>query len=58
MLQMALLFLVLALVAGFFGAANVAFVSTQIAWTLCVVFLVLFVISLLFGRPWSAAPPP
>lgn len=50
MLSWALTFLVLALVAGIFGATGVAGLSMNIAWILIVVFLVLFVISLIMGR--------
>lgn len=50
MLSWALTFLVLALVAGIFGATGVAGLSMNIAWILIVVFIVLFVISLLMGR--------
>jgi uncharacterized membrane protein YtjA (UPF0391 family) len=39
------------------GLANTAVISANIAWTLCVVFFVLFVISLLFGRTTTAGPP-
>jgi uncharacterized membrane protein YtjA (UPF0391 family) len=49
MLRWALLFLVIALIAGVLGFANVEWMSSQIAWILFVVFLVLFVISLVFG---------
>jgi uncharacterized membrane protein YtjA (UPF0391 family) len=50
MLSWALTFLVLALVAGIFGATGIAGLSMNIAWILIVVFLVLFVISLIMGR--------
>jgi uncharacterized membrane protein YtjA (UPF0391 family) len=50
MLSWALTFLVLALVAGIFGATGVVGLSMNIAWILIVVFLVLFVISLIMGR--------
>ncbi len=55
MLQMALLFLVVALIAGALGVANVAFISAEIAWILFVVFLILFLVSLVFGR--RTGPP-
>jgi uncharacterized membrane protein YtjA (UPF0391 family) len=55
MLQLALLFLVIALIAGALGLFNAAVVSSQIAWTLFVVFLILFVVSLVLGR--RAGPP-
>lgn len=57
MLRMALLFLVVAIIAGALGLFNVQAVSSDIAWTLFVVFLVLFVVSLLIGRPWGTGPP-
>ena len=50
MLRFALLFLLIALVAGALGLFNVQFISSQIAWILFVVFLILFVISLVMGR--------
>ena len=53
MLSWAIAFLVLALVAGIFGATGVAGLSMNIAWILIVVFLVLFVISLIMGRRGS-----
>jgi len=56
MLQLAIVFLIIALVAAVLGVSGVAAVSSQIAWALCVVFLILFVVSLLFGRPWSGPP--
>jgi uncharacterized membrane protein YtjA (UPF0391 family) len=49
MLRWALLFLVVALIAGFFGFFNVAGESLFIAKILFFVFLVLFVISLVLG---------
>jgi uncharacterized membrane protein YtjA (UPF0391 family) len=55
MLQLALLFLIVALIAGVLGLSGVAWLSSNIAWTLFVIFLILFVISLaagaLRGRP-------
>jgi len=53
MLSWAIAFLVLALVAGIFGATGVAGLSMNIAWILIVVFLVLIVISLIMGRRGS-----
>lgn len=50
MLSWALTFLVLALVAGILGATGVAGLSMNIAWILIVVFIVLFLISLVMGR--------
>jgi len=54
---MALLFLIIAIVAGALGLFNVQMISSDIAWTLFVIFLVLFVVSLLIGRPWGTGPP-
>jgi uncharacterized membrane protein YtjA (UPF0391 family) len=36
----------------------VASISAEIAWTLFVVFLILFAVSLLFNGPWRRAGPP
>lgn len=47
MLSWSILFLV---VAGALGLSGVAAVSSDIAWVLFVVFLVLFALSLVFGR--------
>jgi uncharacterized membrane protein YtjA (UPF0391 family) len=49
MLYWALLFLVLALVAAMFGWLEIAAAAVGIARILFVLFLVLFVISLIFG---------
>jgi uncharacterized membrane protein YtjA (UPF0391 family) len=54
MLRWALLFLIVALIAGALGLFRVEAVSSQIAWILFVVFLILALVSLLFGR---GAPP-
>ena len=51
MLRLAIVFLIIALVAGALGLYHTEFISSQIAWILFVIFLVLFVVSLLFrGR--------
>jgi uncharacterized membrane protein YtjA (UPF0391 family) len=50
MLQWAVTFLVIGLIAGLFGLFGVAGVATQIAWVLFVVFVVLFLVSLVMGR--------
>ncbi len=50
MLGWSLTFLVIALIAGALGFGGTAIVSQQIAWILFVVFLVLFVASLVMGR--------
>jgi uncharacterized membrane protein YtjA (UPF0391 family) len=54
MLRWAIVFLVVALVAGALGLARTEYVTSEIAWILFVVFLILFVVSLVFGR---AQPP-
>lgn len=50
MLQLSVLFLIIALIAGALGLANTQYVASEIAWVMFVVFLVLFVVSLVFGR--------
>lgn len=55
MLRWALAFLVIALLAGALGAFRVQAVSSEIAWILFVVFLILFVVSLVAGR--RSGPP-
>jgi uncharacterized membrane protein YtjA (UPF0391 family) len=55
MLSMALVFLVIALIAGALGVFPVQALSVEIAWILFVVFLILFVVSLVLGR--RAGPP-
>ena len=50
MLSWTIMFLVLALIAGFLGMGGVAAVSADIAWILFVLFLALFVVSLFLGR--------
>ena len=49
MLRWALMFLVIAIVAAVFGFTNIAGTSAWIAQVLFFVFLVLFVVSLVFG---------
>jgi len=50
MLRWALIFLVIALVAAVFGFWRLEGVALYIAEILAVVFLVLFIVSLIFGR--------
>jgi uncharacterized membrane protein YtjA (UPF0391 family) len=50
MLRWALLFLIIALVAGALGLFRASFIASEIAWILFVVFLLLFVVSLVFVR--------
>jgi uncharacterized membrane protein YtjA (UPF0391 family) len=56
MLRWAIIFLVVALIAGALGLFRVEWLSSQIAWILFVVFLILFVVSLIFGRRGGAPP--
>ena len=49
MLRWALIFLVVALIAGALGFFNVSAISGQIAWVLFVIFIILFLVSLLTG---------
>lgn len=55
MLRWALIFLVIAIVAGALGMFRAEVISSQIAWILFVVFLILAVVSLVVGR--SSGPP-
>jgi len=57
MLHWALTFLVVALIAGALGFFHVAAISTEVAWTLFVIFMILFVISLVFRSGPGRAPP-
>jgi uncharacterized membrane protein YtjA (UPF0391 family) len=50
MLNWAVTFLVIALIAGLLGLSGVAGAATQIAWILFVVFLILFVVGMVMGR--------
>jgi uncharacterized membrane protein YtjA (UPF0391 family) len=50
MLRWALVFLIIALVAGALGFFHASFIASEIAWILFVVFLILFVVSLVLGR--------
>jgi uncharacterized membrane protein YtjA (UPF0391 family) len=49
MLRWAIVFLVIALIAGALGLFRIEGVASQIAWILFVIFLILFVVSLVFG---------
>jgi uncharacterized membrane protein YtjA (UPF0391 family) len=55
MLRWALLFLIVALIAGALGFLRVEFLASEIAWILFVVFLILFIVSLVMGRRAPAA---
>jgi uncharacterized membrane protein YtjA (UPF0391 family) len=50
MLRWAVIFLLIALVAGALGAFGVQGLAMNIAWTLFVIFLILFVVALITGR--------
>jgi uncharacterized membrane protein YtjA (UPF0391 family) len=54
MLRWSITFLVIGLIAGVLGFTGVAGSASQIAWILFVVFLPLFLVSLLMGRRRSA----
>jgi uncharacterized membrane protein YtjA (UPF0391 family) len=49
MLRLAIVFLVIAIIAVILGATGVAGLSMTIAWWLFAIFIVLFLISLIFG---------
>ena len=49
MLRLAILFLIIALIAGALGIYPVAGIAAEIGWIFFVIFLVLFVVSLVFG---------
>ena len=58
MLRLALLFLIIALIAGALGVLPVAYLSADIAWYVFVLFLILCAVSLLFGgSSWRTGPP-
>ncbi len=50
MLRWALLFLVIALVAGLFGFTSIAGISYVIGKLVFVIFLILFIVALVMGR--------
>ena len=55
MLRWALIFLVIALIAGALGLFGTQVIAGEIAWILFVVFLILAVVSLVTGR--TTGPP-
>ena len=55
MLRLAIVFLVVALIAGALGLFHVEWMASNIAWVLFVVFLILFLVSLVFGN--RSGPP-
>jgi uncharacterized membrane protein YtjA (UPF0391 family) len=56
MLRLALFFLIVALIAGALGLYPVAAIGSQIAWICFVVFLVLFLVSMVLGGIRSGPP--
>ena len=56
MLGLSVVFLIVALIAGAMGLGRTEYVAVEIAWILFVVFLVLAVLSFVFGR--RTVPPP
>ena len=50
MLRWAIIFLVIAIIAGALGAFQVQFIASEIAWIIFVVFLILFIVALVTGR--------
>lgn len=56
MLRLALVFLIIALIAGALGVYPVAGLAAEFAWILFVVFLILFVASMIAGA-LSSGPP-
>ena len=50
MLRWAIIFLVIALIAGVLGLTKVFAAATNIAWILFVIFIILFIVSLIMGR--------
>jgi uncharacterized membrane protein YtjA (UPF0391 family) len=58
MLRLAVVFLLVAIVAGLLGLFHVQIIASEIAWALFVIFLILFLVSLVFGGTWGRAPPP
>lgn len=56
MLRMALLFLIIALVAGALGLVGTEYLAAHIAWILFVIFLILAVVSMVVGRVRDRRP--
>jgi len=50
MLRWAVVFLIIALIAGALGLFHTQIIAEQVAWILFVVFLILFLVSLVVGR--------
>jgi uncharacterized membrane protein YtjA (UPF0391 family) len=57
MIDLVIVFLILAIIAGFLGFSGVEIISIQIAKTLFFIFLVLFAISLIFRLVGGRRPP-
>jgi uncharacterized membrane protein YtjA (UPF0391 family) len=55
MLRWALIFLVIALIAGALGMFRTELIAGEVAWILFVVFLILAVVSMITGR--TSGPP-
>lgn len=56
MLNWALVFLVVGLIAGLLGATGIAAVAANIAWVLLLIGIVLLVVHLFTGRKGSKSP--
>ena len=56
MLKYALIFLIVAIVAGLFGFTEVAMAASDIARVLFFIFIVLFAVSLIFGLMGRRSP--
>ncbi len=57
MLSLAITFLIIALVAALLGFTGAAILSVEIAKLLFIIFIVLFIISLIFGLRMRRRPP-
>jgi uncharacterized membrane protein YtjA (UPF0391 family) len=57
MLGWAIFFFLLALVAAFFGFSGIAVFSADLAWILLVIFVVLFVLTLIVHLIRGRSPP-
>jgi uncharacterized membrane protein YtjA (UPF0391 family) len=57
MLRWAVIFLVIALISGMLGLFHVSDMASEISWILFVLFLILFVVSLVLGRGGVRTPP-
>jgi uncharacterized membrane protein YtjA (UPF0391 family) len=57
MLAWAIIFLIIAIVAGLLGFREVSGIATQIAKVLFFIFVILFLISLFYALYYHTAPP-